>query len=252
MSQYIETNTKAFVASEEIPMDRLVTIDGNGKIALASATSAIAGISARPTFKNNDVITVRLRTASGTAKLVANGAITSGAAVFAAALGKVSAAGTVFVGTALETATANNDVIEVLPGPNTDILASAGSVQQTRTRVTTAQVNAGHSLLPAVAGRSYRLLDCVMIAIGGNASGATAVRLNGTQAASVVQLVSNTAAALTQNTRVQAGVTTDSSILADGASFVANDANTPITIDKDGSALATATHIDVLLTYVLN
>jgi hypothetical protein len=35
-------------------------------------------------------------------------------------------------------------------------------------------------------------------------------------------------------------------------SFVANDANTAITIIKDGSDLATATHIDVLLSYVVD
>jgi hypothetical protein len=183
--------------------------------------------------------------------MVAAGAITAGAPVFAAASGKIASSGTVFVGTALEAAGANNDVIEVLRGPNTDILANSGVVQHLRTRVTTAQVNAGHTLLAAVADRRYRLVDASMISIGGAAGGATAVRIVGTQAASAVALVSNTVGALTQNTRVLAGVTTNSSILAAGASFVANDLNTAITIDRTVSNLTGSTDIDVLLSYTI-
>jgi len=251
MSQFVEGNTKAFVAGEAISVNRRVTVDSAGKALLAGATSVAAGVAITPSFADGDDITVSLRTAAGTQQMVASEAITRGASVFAAASGKVASSGSVFVGTALEAATADNDVIEVLPGPNTDILANSGVVQHLRTRVTTAQVNAGHTLLAAVAGRSYRLVDCSMIAIGGAAATATAVRLNGTQSASVVQLVSNTVGALTQNTRVLAGVTSNSSILAGGASFIACDANTAITIDKSGSNLATATDIDVLMSYVL-
>jgi hypothetical protein len=58
-------------------------------------------------------------------------------------------------------------------------------------------------------------------------------------------------AGLTQSNLLRAGTATNGVILADGASFVANDVNTAITIIKDGSDLATATHIDALITYVL-
>jgi hypothetical protein len=251
MSQYVDGNTKAFVAGEAISVNRRVTVDSAGKALLAGATSVAAGVAITPSFADGDDITVTLRTASGTQQMVASGAITRGASVFAAASGKIASSGSVFVGTALEAATADNDVIEVLPGPNTDILANSGVVQHLRTRVTTAQVNAGHTLLAAVAGRSYRLVDASMISIGGAAGGATAVRIVGTQAASQVALVSNTVGALTQNTRVLAGVTTNSSILAAGASFVPNDANTAITIDRTVSNLTGSTDIDVLLSYVL-
>jgi hypothetical protein len=63
------------------------------------------------------------------------------------------------------------------------------------------------------------------------------------------KLVAFAAAQTTQSTYLQPGVT-GAAILADGASFTANDANTAITIGKTGDAVATATHIDVILTYV--
>jgi hypothetical protein len=88
-----------------------------------------------------------------------------------------------------------------------------------------------------------------MIAIGGNAATATSVDILGTQSASSVKLMDGRVAGLTQSTLLRAGTATNGLILADGASFVANDVNTAITIAKTGSNLATATHIDVLLTY---
>ena len=57
-------------------------------------------------------------------------------------------------------------------------------------------------------------------------------------------------ASLTQSTELRAG-DSGSTILADGASHVANDANTAITVIKAGSDVATATSIDVILTYAL-
>jgi hypothetical protein len=124
------------------------------------------------------------------------------------------------------------------------------SVQTLRTRVTTAQANAGITLLAAKAGFKYRLVDFTLIAIGGNAATATSVRLRATQAASVVSLAVALIAALTRSTLVKPN-TANVTVLADGASFVANDANTAITLDVDNNNLATATDIDVILQYVL-
>jgi hypothetical protein len=56
---------------------------------------------------------------------------------------------------------------------------------------------------------------------------------------------------LTQSTRVLAGVTANSSILADGASFAPCDANTAITLTASGT-LTTSTNLDVLLSYVVD
>lgn len=127
-----------------------------------------------------------------------------------------------------------------------------GVTKTQRTRATAAQVNAGLVLLPAIPGVKWRLVDCDMIAIGGSAATATSVDLLGTKAAVASRPVVNAVAGLTRSTRLKMGMTSDSVILADGASFTAHDANTSIKVIKQsgGSNLATATHIDVILTYV--
>ena len=119
-----------------------------------------------------------------------------------------------------------------------------------RARFTVAEVNAGATILPAPgAGRRIRVHDMALIAIGGAAAGATSVDIIGTQSDVQVKLMSGLVAGLTHNALLRAGAPTNGVILAGGASFVANDADTPITIGKTGGSLSTATHIDVHLTY---
>jgi hypothetical protein len=130
------------------------------------------------------------------------------------------------------------------------ITSATAMVLHTRQRFTTAQVNAGATVLAARAGLKYRMVDCAMIAIGGAAATATSVDLLGTQAATGVKLVANAVAGLGENVLLRAGAT-NSAILTGGASFVACDTNTAITIGKTNSNLATATHVDVLLSYVI-
>lgn len=248
MSQYVEAACRQDTAAGAIGQH--LRVKTTGALVVAGSADVELGTMEYPAPAAG-AATVRLRTAMGTAKMVASKAISAGVAVYAAASGKISDTGTVFVGNALEAAGADGDVIEVLRGPNTDVSAGAlaGSAKVLRTRVTTAQVNAGHTLLSAVAGYKYRVQDISLIAIGGNAATATGVLIRGTQSASVVKLLDAKVAGLTQSRLLRAGEATNGVILADGASFVANDANTAITIIKDGSDLATATHIDVLLTY---
>jgi hypothetical protein len=131
-----------------------------------------------------------------------------------------------------------------------------GQVACKRVRATTAQVNAGYELLPAIPGHKYRIVDCDMIAIGGAAATATSVDLVATQGAAAIRPVVNAVAALTQSARVSMGeapAAGTSVILADGASFAALDANTGVSVAKQsgGSNLGTATHIDVLLSYTI-
>lgn len=69
---------------------------------------------------SGDNIAVRLLSEAGTIEMTAGGAITSGADVYAAAAGKVQAlpaAAATYrkVGIAMEAATADGDIIEVLP-----------------------------------------------------------------------------------------------------------------------------------------
>lgn len=119
-----------------------------------------------------------------------------------------------------------------------------------RTRVSAANVNTGATLLAAVPGLKYRLIDSTVIAIGGAASALTLLTISATQSAGTVLLVTHTQASLTQSTVLKPN-SSGAVVLADGASFIQNDVNTAITIQKTGSSLATATNIDVILTFAL-
>lgn len=124
------------------------------------------------------------------------------------------------------------------------------ALHQIRVRLTIAQINAGATLLAAVAGLKYRLVDTTVISIGGAASGLTLLRIHGTQAAGDVLLVTHTQASLTRSTVLKPN-TAGAVVLADGASFAPNDANTGITVDVSGSSIATATAVDFLLSFTL-
>lgn len=123
-------------------------------------------------------------------------------------------------------------------------------VRNVRRRCTIAEINAGQELLAAVAGQKYRIVGVKMIAIGGNVGTVTAVLVRGTQSASVVSLFSMAQANLTRST-VLTAPGTGTTTLADGASFAVCDANTAIDVIKSGSDADTATHIDVILDYVI-
>jgi hypothetical protein len=247
MSQFFASPTRPDTAAGAIAQH--LRVKTAGALVVAGAGDVDLGTMEVPATEAGPA-SVRLRTAQGTAKMVAAGAISAGAPVYAAAGGEVSDTGTVYVGTAMEAATADGDVIEVLRGPNTDVSAStlAGTARVLRMRVSVAQINAGHTLLAAVTGYKYRVHDVALIAIGGAVTAATTVDILGTQSAASVKLLAAAVAGLTQNTLLRAGAA-NAAILAGGVSFVANDVSTAITIAKTGDPAATATHVDVLLTY---
>jgi hypothetical protein len=127
MSQFVETPTKAFPNNAAIDPHLRVALSG-GYLAAAGASTVELGTMERRSLAADEYGTVRLRTAQGTRKMVASGSITKGNPVYAAASGKIASSGTVYCGTALEASATDGDVIEVLPGPNTDIsTASAGT-----------------------------------------------------------------------------------------------------------------------------
>lgn len=130
------------------------------------------------------------------------------------------------------------------------LLIVPGGVRNFRRRSTIAEVNAGVTLLAAVPGFKYRLIEAQAISIGGAAGAVTTVDVLGTQSASGVKLVAYAQASLTQSTVLKSGGS-GTTVLADGASYVANDVNTAITLGKTGASITTATHIDVILSYVL-
>lgn len=244
MSQYFETPTRAFIANAALAPFTRVSILSTGKVAAAGTGEIGVGTTETRSFADGDSINVRLQTAEGTRKVIASTAITLGTVVYAAASGRVASSGTIALGTALEAATANGDIIEILPF-NTD----PGVVRSARRRSTIAEVNAGVTLLPAVPGLKYRLVSAAAISVGGAAGAVTTVDILATQTTSV-KLVAYAQASLTQNTQLNSGAS-GAAILAGGASYVQNDVNTAITLGKTGSDVTTATHIDTILTYVL-
>ncbi len=125
-----------------------------------------------------------------------------------------------------------------------------GVIRCHRERVSAGDVNTGKDLLAGIAGYKYRIHDIAMVAIGGAASGADTVDITGVQGTSTVKLLAAAVAGLTEDALLRAG-STHGAILAAGASFVACDAAGKIAIAKTGGSLATATHVDVLITYEL-
>ncbi len=126
-------------------------------------------------------------------------------------------------------------------------------VNNKRVRATLAQVNAGLELLPALAGYAYRLVGWSVTAIGGAAATATSVDLIATRGGVAVRPAVNAVSAMSENTRIGLGHA-NSVILAAGASFTALDANTAVSIGTQAASsgnLATCTHVDVTLDYVL-
>lgn len=159
----------------------------------------------------------------------------------------------------VETVVTQTDLIETIDAAKTndrkavsiiDLLANLRVVRSIRSRFTSAQVNAGAALLPAVPGYRWRMASGRAIAVGGSATGLTTLDLIGTQGATPVKLIAFGQAQLTQNTVVKDGAT-GGTVLAGGASYGANDANTAVTVGKTGDPLATATHVDVMGEWVL-
>lgn len=127
--------------------------------------------------------------------------------------------------------------------------ANGPLVHNKRQRFTIAQINAGAELLPAITGKSYRMVACKAIAIGGAAGAVTTVDVLATLSTSR-KLVAFAQANLTQSTVLVDGGT-GGAVLADGASYTANDAGTAISVGKTGSSVTTATHIDIIFDYVI-
>ena len=114
---FVESNTRTFEAGAAIGRHLRVKLT-SGTLAVAGATDTEeVGTMNEASFAAGEVKAVRLRSAMGTAEMVAAGSITVGSEIFTAASGKVSttqATNAVRVGVALTAAGADGDVIEVL------------------------------------------------------------------------------------------------------------------------------------------
>lgn len=127
MSQFVDGNHRTFVADEAIAVHLRVKLDSDGRVTVAGLADKDIGTAVTPAFAAGEPVTVRLRTAAGTHKMVAQEALAIGATLYTEAAGKVqdTAQATSFqVGTALESATADGDIIEVLYNAHGDTAAS--------------------------------------------------------------------------------------------------------------------------------
>lgn len=139
---------------------------------------------------------------------------------------------------------------DVLGAVRLNGVALGGRVIEFRKRLTIAQVNAGTTLVAAIPGVKFRLIEASAIAVGGAVTSVTTVDILGILSASSRKLVAFAQASLTQSAQLKSGGA-GAAILADGASFTLNDVNTAITANITGSAITVATHIDFDLKFAL-
>lgn len=116
---------RSFVASAAIPQFSRVKFTG-GKVAVAAATENAVGFTERASFADGNDVAVFLNSFSGTVPAIAAKAIAAGAAVYAAAAGKVTdsdAGSALFLGYAGTAAAADGDVFELITYPTQGDLA---------------------------------------------------------------------------------------------------------------------------------
>ena len=135
-------------------------------------------------------------------------------------------------------------------GTATGSVGAETVVRSIRHDLTIAEVNTGaHTILPAVAGLKYRIIDASAVAYGGNINTVTTVDIVGTQT-TAVKLVAFAQASLTRSSVLKMGGT-GAAVLADGASYTPCDADTAITIENTGGDITTGTGIIFTVTYAL-
>ncbi len=118
MSSFNDNGYRTFECDEALTQYARVKLDSDGKITTAGLTDKGIGVATRATFAAGDTVSVALDSKPGTCKMIASEALAAGATVYSEASGKVqdTAQATAYqVGVALEAATADGDVIEVMP-----------------------------------------------------------------------------------------------------------------------------------------
>lgn len=117
MSQQTDSGFKTFIAGETLAINRRVKQDSTAKqVKYSDSTDDYVGVT-QEAVSSGDHVNIKLRTAPGTMKMTCAGGVQLNDLVYAATDGKIDDVVTTYaIGRALEAATANNDVIEVLPG----------------------------------------------------------------------------------------------------------------------------------------
>jgi hypothetical protein len=126
--QYTDHPTKSFQVGAAIAQDLRVKLTA-GKLAVAGDTDSDLGTLLEEAFAADEWKTVCLKNKQGTTRMVAGEAITAHAAVYGFAGGKVGATVNAnYLGVAMEAASGNNSVIEVLRQVEADDLDNLGAI----------------------------------------------------------------------------------------------------------------------------
>jgi hypothetical protein len=123
MSQYVHAATRYFTPASAITQYQRVIFGSGGTISTAGATDIDVGTAEQSAFTTGlnplAAIPVRLNTAEGTRKMIANTTCSKGDVLYNAASGRVGTVNNGFIaGIAFDAATAGGDIIEVLRVPD--------------------------------------------------------------------------------------------------------------------------------------
>lgn len=133
---------------------------------------------------------------------------------------------------------------------------ASGVVLGVARSVTVAEMNAGHTIVPAVAGMKYRLNNVRVTPVGGNAAAtaaATGIGVYNEAAGAGAKLAGFLLADLLQNKPVDV-MSANTALLAGGASFAPNTANKAISVKATSAGafdLITVVSFHIVLTYTL-
>src|SRR4051812_2153787 len=114
MSSFLDESRRSYKAAAALAKYLRVKIDSQEVVSVAGATDESIGSTEQAVFAADQHVSVRLKNCEGSRMLVANGAISVGDYVYAAAAGKVSGTGYLLEGRANQAASADGDIIEVL------------------------------------------------------------------------------------------------------------------------------------------
>ena len=127
MSQYDDSGYKAFKAAGAITIYDRVKLSAADTVDVAGLAEKEIGTAQNAAFAAGDLVNVKLRTAPGTHKMRCKEALAVGATVYTEAAGEIqdTAQPTAYIiGIALEAATAEDDIVEVLYNAHGDTAAT--------------------------------------------------------------------------------------------------------------------------------
>ena len=181
MSQQIEGNTKTFTTAEALNAFCRVKLDSSADVVYADAGEDWIGTTEEYAASGANVA-VRLRSATGTRKMVAAGAVSIGDIVYGADDGEIDDAPTgEAVGRALEAATADGDIIEILTvvgasqaaGDSVEVIGGSGGIVALNLVYVSDQTDNVMTVLKAQGTTGGRFADFICPnAIGAAAKGA--------------------------------------------------------------------------------